>query len=137
MTHPIGSGVGDYVARLINFTSIYPARKKFKLLEHFQCMCPSLHAITYMACTLLQTHWVSVLALFDNEKDHEQSNQQHQSLFISHTNTYTILFKNSKYLPIINTEQQSLAITTIQIKINTSTIILFQCHTCWQMFLYW
>ena len=28
MTHPIGSGVADYVARLINFTAIYSARKK-------------------------------------------------------------------------------------------------------------
>ena len=35
MTHPIGSRVGDYVARLINFTAIYSARKNIQIIVTF------------------------------------------------------------------------------------------------------
>ena len=88
MTHPIGSGVADYVVRLMNFTAIYSARKNIQIIITFLVYVSVftrhyLHGLHFVIDTP-----VLVLALFDNEKDREQSNQQHQSLFISHTSTF-------------------------------------------------
>ena len=35
MTQPVGSGVADYVARSINFTVIYSARKNIQIILTF------------------------------------------------------------------------------------------------------